>query len=185
MYSDRISLMFRRNILLRAPLAQLKVRYIHTFRVFSAQADWTLTHTSPKDTEQSTIEASITLDGLTLTDPLIRWSLNKWPSVCREIPVLTIRCSGRLISLQNEHPIYRHTYISSVSEGIAQSIMPFYIRKIFRIQFKHSYKRIYMQYICQLRPCRAWYMYSTQRVYSTVNIPRAPKLLNLWLHASS
>jgi hypothetical protein len=35
-------------------------------------ADWTLTHTSHKDTEQSTIEASITLDGVTLTGPLIR-----------------------------------------------------------------------------------------------------------------
>jgi hypothetical protein len=30
---------------------------------------------------------SITLDGVTLTDSLIRWSPNKWPSVCREIPV--------------------------------------------------------------------------------------------------
>jgi hypothetical protein len=36
------------------------------------QLDWTLTHTSHKDTEQSTIEASVTLDGMTLTDPLIR-----------------------------------------------------------------------------------------------------------------
>jgi hypothetical protein len=42
------------------------------YRVFSAQADGTLTHTSHEDTEQSTIEASITLDGVTLTDPLIR-----------------------------------------------------------------------------------------------------------------
>jgi hypothetical protein len=42
------------------------------YRVFRAQADWTLTHTSHKDTEQSTIEASITLDGETLTDSLIR-----------------------------------------------------------------------------------------------------------------
>jgi hypothetical protein len=38
----------------------------------SAQADWTLTHTSHKDTEQSTIEASIALSGITLTDLLIR-----------------------------------------------------------------------------------------------------------------
>jgi hypothetical protein len=38
---------------------------------FSAQADRTSTHTSQKDTEQSTIEASMTLDGVTLTDPLI------------------------------------------------------------------------------------------------------------------
>jgi hypothetical protein len=41
------------------------------YRVFRAQADWTSNHTSHKDTEQSTIEASITLDGVTLTDPLI------------------------------------------------------------------------------------------------------------------
>jgi hypothetical protein len=76
------------------------------YRVFRAQADWTLTHTSHKDTEQSTIEASITLDGVTLTDSLIRWSPNEWPSVCRAIPqCLPIRCSGRLISLHSEHSI--------------------------------------------------------------------------------
>jgi hypothetical protein len=75
-------------------------------QVFRAQADWTLTHMSHKDTEQSTIEVSITLDGVTLTDSLIRWSPNEWPSVYREIPqYLPIRCSGRLISLHNEHSI--------------------------------------------------------------------------------
>jgi hypothetical protein len=42
------------------------------YRVFRVQADWTVTHMSHKDTEQSTIEASITLDGVTLTDSLIR-----------------------------------------------------------------------------------------------------------------
>jgi hypothetical protein len=36
------------------------------------QADWMLTHTSPTDTEQSTTEASITLNGVTFSDPLIR-----------------------------------------------------------------------------------------------------------------
>jgi hypothetical protein len=41
------------------------------YRVFRAQADWTLAHTSHKDTEQNTIQASITLDGVTLTDSLI------------------------------------------------------------------------------------------------------------------
>jgi hypothetical protein len=41
------------------------------YRMFSAQADWTLTHMSHKDTEQSTTEASITFDGVTLTDILI------------------------------------------------------------------------------------------------------------------
>jgi hypothetical protein len=42
----------------------------YIYRVFSVQADWTLTHPSHKDTEQSTIEASmfITLDGITLID---------------------------------------------------------------------------------------------------------------------
>jgi hypothetical protein len=77
-----------------------------TYRVFRAQTDWTLTHTSHEDTEQSTIEASITLDVVTLTDSLIRWSPNEWPSVFREIPqCLPIRCSGRPISLHNEHCI--------------------------------------------------------------------------------
>jgi hypothetical protein len=42
------------------------------YRMFSAQADWTLTHTRHKDTEQTTIETSITCDDVTLTDPLIR-----------------------------------------------------------------------------------------------------------------
>jgi hypothetical protein len=46
--------------------------HIENYRMFSAQADWTLTHTSHKDTEQSTRESSITLDAVTLTDPLMR-----------------------------------------------------------------------------------------------------------------
>jgi hypothetical protein len=57
------------------------------YRVFRAQADLTVTHTSHNDTEQSTIKASITVDGVTLTDSVIRWPPNEWPSVCREIPV--------------------------------------------------------------------------------------------------
>jgi hypothetical protein len=36
---------------------------------------------------QSTVDASITLDGVTLTESLIRWSLKELPSVYREIPV--------------------------------------------------------------------------------------------------
>jgi hypothetical protein len=69
-------------------------------RVFRGQAYWTLTHTSHKDTEQSTIEASITFDGVILTDSLIRWSgIYQCPS---------IRYSGRLISQQNEHLIDPH-----------------------------------------------------------------------------
>jgi hypothetical protein len=61
--------------------------YAWIYRVFSAQADWTLTHTSHKDTEHSTIEASITLDGVTRTNSLLIWTPDEWPSVCREIPV--------------------------------------------------------------------------------------------------
>jgi hypothetical protein len=36
---------------------------------------------------KNTIEASITLDGVTVTDSLIRWSPIEWSLVCREIPV--------------------------------------------------------------------------------------------------
>jgi hypothetical protein len=43
-----------------------------TYRVFSALADGTFTHTSHKDTDQRTIEASVTLDGVTQTDSLLR-----------------------------------------------------------------------------------------------------------------
>jgi hypothetical protein len=46
------------------------------YRMFRVQANWTWTHTSHKDTEESAIEASITLDGITMTDSLIRWSPN-------------------------------------------------------------------------------------------------------------
>jgi hypothetical protein len=49
-----------------------QIRSDPLYQVFRVQADWTLTHMSHKDTEQSTIEASITLDGLTLTDSLTR-----------------------------------------------------------------------------------------------------------------
>jgi hypothetical protein len=55
--------------------------------MFSAQAACTLTNTGHEDTKQSTIEAPIRLDDVTPTDPLIRWSPNEWPSVCREVPV--------------------------------------------------------------------------------------------------
>jgi hypothetical protein len=34
--------------------------------------------------------AFITIDGVTRTDPLIRWSPNEWPSVCREIPMCAV-----------------------------------------------------------------------------------------------
>jgi hypothetical protein len=48
------------------------INIVNVYRVFRAQADWTLTHTSHEETEHSTIEASLTLDGVTLTDPLIK-----------------------------------------------------------------------------------------------------------------
>jgi hypothetical protein len=57
------------------------------FNIVHPPTSWTLTHMSHKDTQQSTIEASATLDGITLTDPLIRWSPNEWPSVCQKIPM--------------------------------------------------------------------------------------------------
>jgi riboflavin synthase alpha subunit len=68
------------------------------YRVFRAQADWTLTHTSHKVTEQIAIEASITLDGVTLTD----YRMNDLHQC------LPIRCSGRLISLQNKHSKFKN-----------------------------------------------------------------------------
>jgi hypothetical protein len=93
------------------------------YRVFRAQADWALTHTSHKDTEQSTIEASITLDGVTLT----HWSgdhrMNDLQFVGR-YHCLSIRYSGRLISLHNEHSmyIYIHTYIFVCARNRTQDL---------------------------------------------------------------
>jgi hypothetical protein len=57
-----------------------------SYPVFRAQADWTLTHTSRRDTEQSTVEASITLSGVKLTDSLIS-CLQMNDLQCREIPL--------------------------------------------------------------------------------------------------
>jgi hypothetical protein len=45
---------------------------MHIYRMFRAQADWTLTNMSHKDTEYSTIQASITFDGVTRTDSMLR-----------------------------------------------------------------------------------------------------------------
>jgi hypothetical protein len=59
-------------------LSRASISLVHyIYRVFREQADWTLTHMSHKDTEQSTREASITLDDVTLFDSLIRWSSNE------------------------------------------------------------------------------------------------------------
>jgi hypothetical protein len=51
--------------------------YIINYLVFRAQANWTLTDMRHKDTEQSTIKASTIIDGVTLTDSLIRRSSNE------------------------------------------------------------------------------------------------------------
>jgi hypothetical protein len=74
-------------------------RLMGFIRVFRAQADWALTHASHRDTEQSTIEACMTLYGVTLT----HWSgdhrMNNLQFMkCYCLP---IRCFGRLISLHN------------------------------------------------------------------------------------
>jgi hypothetical protein len=84
-----------------------------SFWVFRAQSDWTLIHTSHEDIEQSTIEASITLDVVKLT----HWSddrrMNDLQFAAR-YQCLPIRRSGRVITLHNEH--YRLRYVASVFE---------------------------------------------------------------------
>jgi hypothetical protein len=76
-----------------------------TCRVFIAQADWKLIHTSHKDTEESKMEASITLGDVTPTN-LSGDNRLKGIQFTGEIPSLPIRRSGRLISPHNEHSIY-------------------------------------------------------------------------------
>jgi hypothetical protein len=73
-------------------------------QVFSASADWTMSRTIHKDTEQSTIDASVTLDGVTLTHRSGDHRMNDLQFAGR-YQCLPIRCSGRLISLRNEHSI--------------------------------------------------------------------------------
>jgi hypothetical protein len=67
------------------------------YRVFSAQADWTLTDRSHKDTEHNRSFYHT------------RWRNTDWPTdqVITEWLTfsLPIRCSGRLISRHNEHPV--------------------------------------------------------------------------------
>jgi hypothetical protein len=59
--------------LIKVTLYYIIITFIWGFYwVYRAQVDWTLIHMNHKDTEQSTIEASSTLDGVTLTDSLIR-----------------------------------------------------------------------------------------------------------------
>jgi hypothetical protein len=69
------------------------------------RAVWLQTHTSHRDTEQSTIEAYITLDGITWTHCSGDHRINDLQFAGRYqcLPI----CSGSLIRLQNEHPIYR------------------------------------------------------------------------------
>jgi hypothetical protein len=83
---------------------------LHDSRFFRAQADWILTRTSHK-TEQSTIEASVTLDCITRADSLLRWSLNEWPSVCKEIPLP----GGKMFWMSNKPSQLTH-YILDFTE---------------------------------------------------------------------
>jgi hypothetical protein len=75
---------------------------LHTSGVQSAGWSYTLTHTSHKDTEQSTIEASISLDGTTL----IHWSgddrINEL-QFAKRYQCLPKWCSGRVISFHKKH----------------------------------------------------------------------------------
>jgi hypothetical protein len=81
---------------------QAMLDYIAIYRVFREQADWTLTHTNHKDIEHSTIVASIALDGVTLTHCSRDHRMNDL-QFAERYQCLSIRYSGRLISLQNEH----------------------------------------------------------------------------------
>jgi hypothetical protein len=69
-YSERRLLYLTYMIIISYTFIKVKCLKSNIYKVFRAQADWTLTYTSHKDTEQSTVEASITLYGVTLTDSL-------------------------------------------------------------------------------------------------------------------
>jgi hypothetical protein len=94
---------------------------------FRAQAHWTLTHMSHKNTEKSTVETSITLDGVTLTDSLIRWSRMNDFQFARRYQCLSIRYSGRLVSLHNEHRILSVSFYSSCRSS---PILPQYLHYV-------------------------------------------------------
>jgi hypothetical protein len=104
-----------------------QVYVLHIYRVFRAQAGWTLTHTSHKDAEQSTTEASITLDGVTLTDSLIRWSPNEWPSVFRGLRVsadyMMFWTSNKPAQWTCYSMLLKIIYKSAVSTNFAKQIM--------------------------------------------------------------
>jgi hypothetical protein len=88
----RISAFERTKILPASDPAATVDRH-QVYRMFSAQADWTSTHTSHKHTR-----SFYTLDGVTLTHLLIRWSPNEWLSLCREIPV----CGDKMFWTSNK-----------------------------------------------------------------------------------
>jgi hypothetical protein len=106
--------------------------YVYIYRLFRAQADWTWTHTSHKDTEQSTIEASITFDGVTLTDH----RMNDLQFAGR-YQCLPIRCSECLISLQNEHSIRGISHINvNLSHGsLTQQCVPHMVYVLLHIRY--------------------------------------------------
>jgi hypothetical protein len=110
-------------------------------------------------------EASITLNGITLTDSLIRWSLNEWPSVCQGIPLcLPITSSEklpeRLISLLNEHLVLsspkcnptvtdtgegtrRRTFLLSVSKESANCCK--WLELLFAMENKFDAQTVYIK----------------------------------------
>jgi hypothetical protein len=62
-----MNILRKQNITFLFSSIQFRGKKLWKYRVFRAEANWTLTHMSHKDTE-----ASITLDGVILTDLLIR-----------------------------------------------------------------------------------------------------------------
>jgi hypothetical protein len=70
-------------------------------------------------TEQSTIESSITVDGITLTGPLNRWSPNEWHSVCWEVTVSV----NKMFWTSNEHPILQDLTVSVATLDIRYVIL--------------------------------------------------------------
>jgi hypothetical protein len=80
-------------------------RCLNIYKMFRAQADWTLTHRSHKDrTEHNTSFYNTRWRSTDwLTDQVItEWMTFSFPGDT----TVSIRCSGRLISLHNEHSLY-------------------------------------------------------------------------------
>jgi hypothetical protein len=98
------------------------------------RASWLdITYMSHKNTEQST------LDGVTLTDSLLRWSPNEWPSVCWNIPVSVDKMfwTSNKLAKWTPYTFLYHTAISTeqtfsweaYSPSVTQGIILFYETK--------------------------------------------------------